>query len=59
MALKIPFLHDLVTKLCRQQAAVILNHENNIRIIFHGTARLRKYKRLNLGGGQAYDRSVV
>jgi hypothetical protein len=28
MALKIPYLYDSVDKLCRQQATVLLNHEN-------------------------------
>jgi hypothetical protein len=41
-----------------QQAEVILNHENeNVRNIGQGEPRHRKYKRLKLGGGQAYDRS--
>jgi len=32
MAFRIPYLYDIVTKLCREQATVILNHENvNIR----------------------------
>jgi hypothetical protein len=44
--------------LCRQQAEVIQNHDNeNVRNIGQGEARHRKYKRLKLGGGQAYDRS--
>jgi hypothetical protein len=35
-----------------------VNHENaNVRNIGQGEARHRKYKRLKLGGGQAYDRS--
>jgi hypothetical protein len=60
MAFKIPYLYDFVTKLCREQTIVILNHENiNIRIIGQGEARHRKYKRLRLGGGQAHDRSNV
>jgi hypothetical protein len=47
-----------MTKLSRQQAEVIQNHENeNVRNIGQGEARQRKYKRLKLGGGQAYDRS--
>jgi hypothetical protein len=47
-----------ITKLCRQQAEVIQNHDNeNVRTIGQGEARHRKYKRLKLGGGQAYDRS--
>jgi hypothetical protein len=34
------------------------NHDNeNVRTIGQGEARHRKYKRLKLGGGQAYDRS--
>jgi hypothetical protein len=47
-------------KLCRQQAEVIQNHCNeNVRNIGQGKANHRKYKRLKLGGGQAYDRSSV
>jgi hypothetical protein len=47
-----------MAKLSRQQAEVIQNHENaNVRNIGQGEARHRKYKRLKLGGGQAYDRS--
>jgi hypothetical protein len=45
--------------LCRQEADVIENHGNeHVRGIGQGEARHRKYtKRLELGGGQAYDRS--
>ncbi|PNF22596.1 hypothetical protein B7P43_G12673 [Cryptotermes secundus] len=58
MAFKIPYVYDYITKLCRQQAEVIQNHDNeNVRNIGQGEARHRKYKRLKLGGGQAYDRS--
>jgi hypothetical protein len=40
------------------QAEVIQNHEKkHIRGLRQGEARHRKYKRLKLGGGQAYDRS--
>jgi hypothetical protein len=47
-----------MTKLSRQQAEVIKNHENaNVRNIGQGEARHMKYKKLKLGGGQAYDRS--
>jgi hypothetical protein len=47
-----------MTKLSRKQAEVIQNNENeNVRNIGQGEARHRKYKRLKLGGGQAYDRS--
>jgi hypothetical protein len=39
-------------------AEVILNYGNeNVRNIGQGEARHGKYRRLNLGGGQAYDRS--
>jgi hypothetical protein len=52
------YIYDYITKLSRQQAEVIQNHENvNVRNIGRGKARHRKYKRLKLGGGQAYDRS--
>jgi hypothetical protein len=44
----------------RQKAEVIQNHENeHVRGIGQGEANHRKYKRLKLGGGQAYDRSSV
>jgi hypothetical protein len=57
-AFEIPYVYDFITKLCRQQAEVIQNHVNpNVRNIGQGEARHRKYKRLKLGGGEAYDRS--
>jgi hypothetical protein len=41
-----------------QQAEVIQNNENaNVRDIGQSEPRHRKYKRLKLGGIQAYDRS--
>jgi hypothetical protein len=44
--------------LWRQQAEVIQNHGNvNIRSAGQGEVRHRKYKRLDLGSEQAYDRS--
>jgi hypothetical protein len=44
--------------LCRKQAEVTQNQENeHVRGIGQGEARHRKYKRLKVGGGQAYDRS--
>jgi hypothetical protein len=47
-----------ITKWCRQQAEVIQNHGNeHVRGIGQCESRHRKYKRLKLGGGQAYDRS--
>jgi hypothetical protein len=59
VAFKIPYMCDYVTKLCRTQAEVILNHVNpNVCGIRQGEARHRKCKRLKLGGSQAYDRSA-
>jgi hypothetical protein len=58
MAFHFSYVYDYMIKLCKQQAEVILNHENeNARYIGQGEARHRKCKRLKLGGGQAYDRS--
>jgi hypothetical protein len=57
-AVKIPYVYDFITKLCRQQSEVIQNHANpNVRNIGQGEAQHKKYKRLKLGGGQAYDHS--
>jgi hypothetical protein len=57
MTFKIPYLYDFDTKLCRQQAIVILNHENmNVRNIGQGEARHREFKGLKFGGSQADDR---
>jgi hypothetical protein len=58
MTFKLPHIYDYITKLFRQQTEVTQNHENaNVRNIGRGKPRHRKYKRLNLGGGQACDRS--
>jgi hypothetical protein len=47
-----------VTKLCRAQAE-ILNHVNpNVHGTGQGESMHGKYKRLELGSGQAYDHSV-
>jgi hypothetical protein len=44
--------------LWRKQAEVTQNQENeHVRRIGQGEAGHRKYKKLKLGGGQAYDRS--
>jgi hypothetical protein len=57
-AFNLPYVCDYIIKLCRQQAEVIRNHGNeHVRGIGHGETTHRKYKRLKLGGGQAYDRS--
>jgi hypothetical protein len=58
LAFQMPFVYDYITTLCRQQAEVIQNHDNdNVRTIGQGEAHHRKYRSLKLGGGQAYDRS--
>jgi hypothetical protein len=58
--LKIPYVYDFITKLCKRQAKVIQNHDNeNVSTIGQGEAQHRKYKRFKLGGGQAYDRPSV
>jgi hypothetical protein len=39
MAFKIPYVYDYITKLCRQEAEVIQNHDNeNVRNIEQGEA---------------------
>jgi hypothetical protein len=59
VAFKIPYVYDYITKLCRTQAEVIRKYENpNVRGTGQREAIYRKYKRLRLGGGQAYDRSA-
>jgi hypothetical protein len=48
MAFILLYVYDYITKLCRQQAAVIQNHENgHVHSIGKGEARQRKYKRLH------------
>jgi hypothetical protein len=43
------------TKLCRRQADILQNHENeHVGSIGQDEARHRKYKRFKLGGGQTY-----
>jgi hypothetical protein len=57
---KIPYVYDYITKLCRTQAEVTLNHVTpNIRGTGQGEARHRKYKGLKLGDGQACDLSLT
>jgi hypothetical protein len=59
VAFRIPYVYDYITKLCGTQAEVILNHRNQtVRGIGQAEAMHRKYKRLKLGGGQAYDHSA-
>jgi hypothetical protein len=55
-AFHMPYVYDYIMKSCRQQLEVIQNHENeNVHYIGQGEARLRKYKRLKLGGSHVYD----
>jgi hypothetical protein len=56
VAFQIPYVYGYITKSSRQQAEVILNHENeNVRYIGQGESPHREYKRLKLGAGQVYD----
>jgi hypothetical protein len=60
VAFQVPYLYDYITKLCRRQAEIIHNHENeNVRNIGQSETPHRKYKRLKLCGGRVYDRSSV
>jgi hypothetical protein len=53
-AFNLPSVYDYIRKLCREQAEVIQNHENDyVRVIGQGEARHRKHKRLKPGDGQA------
>jgi hypothetical protein len=50
------YVYDYITKLCRQQAEVIRNHENDcVRMIGEGEARRGMYKWLKVGSGEDYD----
>jgi hypothetical protein len=45
MAFKLPYVCDYITKLCRQQAEVIQNHENeNLRNIGQGEPQHKNYE---------------
>jgi hypothetical protein len=56
---EISYMYDCITKLCRTQAEVNLNHVNpNVNGIGQGEARHRNYQGIKLGGGQAYGRSA-
>jgi hypothetical protein len=60
LAFQIPYVYNNITEIYRKQAEVIQNHDTvNVRNTGKIEAQHRKYKRLKLGGGQAYDRSVV
>jgi hypothetical protein len=60
VAFLITYVYDYITKLCKKQAEVIQNDENeNVRYIGQGEAQHRKYKRLKLGGGHLYYCSSI
>jgi hypothetical protein len=60
LAFQIPYVYDYITSTCRKLAEVIQNHDNeNVRKIGKNEAQRRKHKRLQVSGGQAYDRSSV
>jgi hypothetical protein len=59
-ALNLPYVHDCITKFCRREIEVIQIHQNEHDLSMQqGEARHRKYKKLKLRGGQAYDLSNV
>jgi hypothetical protein len=49
-------VYDYIRKLCKQQAEVVQNHENeHIRNIGQGKASHGKYESLELDSDKAYD----
>jgi hypothetical protein len=49
VALKIPYVYDYITKLCKRQAEIIHNHENeNVRNIGQGEPHIENIKVINL-----------
>jgi hypothetical protein len=55
----VPYVYDFITKLCRRQAEIINNHENeNVGNIGQGETPHRKHKRLKFGRGHLYDVQV-
>jgi hypothetical protein len=60
VAFQFPYVYDFITKLCRQQAEMIQNYDNeNLRNNGQGGAPHKKYKRLKLSCGHVYDRPSV
>jgi hypothetical protein len=56
ISFQIPYVYDIITELCKQEAKIIQHHESvHVSNIGQGEARHSKYKRLKLGGVQAYD----
>jgi hypothetical protein len=59
VAFQISYVYDYITKLCRKQAGIIHNHENeNVCNIGQSETPRRKHKRLKLGGGHVCNRSI-
>jgi hypothetical protein len=58
VAFRVPYIYNYITKLSRQQAEVVQNHENaNVGDIGKRNARHRIFKIPILGCCQAYGRS--
>jgi hypothetical protein len=56
----VPYVYDYITKLCKRQAEMIHNNENeNVRNIGQGETPRRKYEMLKLGGDHLYNCSNV
>jgi hypothetical protein len=55
VAFKIPNICDFVTKLGRQQAQVIQNHNGKVRNTGKGEVQHRKYRTLRFGEGKTYE----
>jgi hypothetical protein len=50
MAFNLPYLYDYITKLCREQADVIQNYENeHVRSVEQGEAGIKIVRGLNFG----------
>jgi hypothetical protein len=59
-AFNLPYVYDYITKLCRKQAEVIRNRENeHVHGIGQGEARQGKYKWLKLSAAQVMTIQVI
>jgi hypothetical protein len=55
----VPYVYEFITKLCRKQADIVHNHENeSVRNAGQGETPHRKYKRPKLGAS-VYTTAVV
>jgi hypothetical protein len=60
VAFHVSYVYDYIRNLCRRQAEIIHDHENeHVRNIGQGETRQIKYKKRQLGGGHLYDCSNV